>query len=89
MLQPASVMYSHATSQRVTGMQGVFITPHELTKRWNGAVSTGTLANWRSKRTGPPFTKLGGRVLYPLKQLQAWEEAAMRLDVAANDNAPS
>ncbi len=34
-------------------------------------VTTGTLANWRSKRIGPPWMRLGG-VRYPLIGLMRW-----------------
>lgn len=62
-----------------------YLTPVELSKRWNGAVTTGTLANWRSKGTGPTFAKFGSRVRYPLAKVMAWEIANLRLE-AANEN---
>ena len=38
--------------------------------------STRTLANWRSKRVGPPFVRLPGKPpLYPTKDGKAWLEA--------------
>ena len=60
-----------------------FLTAAEVSQRWGGAVSTGTLANWRSQGKGPPYQKLGSRVRYPVAQLEEWEAARM---VAANDN---
>lgn len=63
--------------------QPAFLTPHQLAQRWNGVVTTGTLANWRSKKVGPPFTKLRGRILYPTAQVEAWETANLQ---AVNDN---
>ena len=60
-----------------------FLTPRQLTDRWRGAITTGTLANWRSKGLGPNYVKLGGRVVYQLDQVEAWEAQNMR---AANDN---
>lgn len=53
-----------------------FLTPHDLCKRWGGAITTGTLANWRSTRRGPKFVKVGGRVLYRLADVQEYETAA-------------
>lgn len=35
-------------------------------------VSARTLANWRTQGKGPKFTKLGGKVLYHIDQLQHW-----------------
>lgn len=64
-----------------------FLTPDQLVKRWQNAVTTGTLANWRSKSVGPTFTKLRGRVLYPLASVVDFEKTGMRAAVqaAAND----
>jgi hypothetical protein len=31
-----------------------------------------TLGRWRTKRQGPPVTKLGGRFLYKKSSLTAW-----------------
>ncbi|WP_333605211.1 hypothetical protein [Novosphingobium sp.] len=53
--------------------QQAFITPHDLIKRWGGAVTIGTLANWRCQRVGPTYAKIRGRVLYPVAKLEAWE----------------
>ena len=38
------------------------LTPKELADKWG--VATGTLANWRSKRVGPKFFRVGRKVLY-------------------------
>jgi hypothetical protein len=66
--------------------QSNFLSAAEVSQRWGGAVSTGTLANWRTQKKGPPYQKLGSKVRYPIVQLEAWEAANM---VAANDNEPS
>lgn len=63
-----------------------YLTPAQLSDRWNGAVTTGTLANWRSNRTGPAFAKFGSRVRYPLARVVEWEASNLHL-VGANDNA--
>lgn len=55
------------------GGDKLFLTPAELVERYNGTVSTRTLANWRSAGISPPFTKVGGRILYPLRELIEWE----------------
>lgn len=59
-----------------------FLTPAEVVERWDNAVTTGTLANWRTRGEGPPFTKFGARVRYPLPELKAWEAKNLH-----NDNA--
>ena len=53
--------------------QQAFLTPNDLIKRWGGGIALGTIANWRCQRVGPPFSRIRGRVLYPLAQLEAWE----------------
>jgi hypothetical protein len=65
--------------------QPKYLTASEVSERWGLAVSTGTLANWRTQKKGPPYQKLGSKVRYPIAQLEAWETANM---VAANDNEP-
>ncbi len=57
-----------------------YLTPDEVVIRWGGAIKKGTLANWRSKNKGPPFSKRGASVVYALDKLEIYE--------AANDNQP-
>ena len=61
-------------------MQTQYLTPAGLVDRWDGAVTIGTLANWRSKGEGPDFQKFGSRVRYPLDAVIKYEEA-MRVAV--------
>jgi hypothetical protein len=65
--------------------QSKFLSAAEVSQRWGGAVSTGTLANWRVQKKGPPYQKLGSKVRYPVALLEAWEAAHMMMN-AANDN---
>lgn len=65
--------------------QKTFLTPAELVQRWDDAVTTGTLANWRSKGQGPAFQKFGSRVRYTLAAVEAYERAN-QVGGAANDN---
>lgn len=51
-----------------------FFRPSEVCERYDGAITMRTLANWRSTRQGPPYMKVGGHVLYPFKDLIAWEK---------------
>lgn len=51
-----------------------FLTPEEVAERYRGEVSVGTLRNWRSMRVGPGFVKIGRAVLYPVTELDAWDE---------------
>jgi len=71
-------------------MDRQFLTVDELISRWGSVVTRGTLANWRSKRVGPPFVKLRARVLYPLASLIEFEENGLHISIGdkngANDN---
>lgn len=53
-----------------------FLTPIELAARWR--ISPRTLERWRWAGEGLPFTKIGGRVLYSLADVEAYEAAQMR-----------
>ncbi|WP_228368197.1 DNA-binding protein [Klebsiella pneumoniae] len=67
--------------------QSKFLSAAQVVQRWEGAVTTGTLANWRTQKKGPPYQKMGSKVRYPIAQLEAWEAANM-VNNAANDNNP-
>lgn len=49
----------------------IFLTGAELAARWK--LSHQTLANWRHAGKGPPFIRVGARVLYPLEGITAYE----------------
>ena len=54
--------------------EGKFLTPEEVSERYRGGISVGTLRNWRAMRVGPTFVKVGKAVLYPIRSLDAWDE---------------
>ena len=59
----------------------VDLTHSELTDVEAGAymrLNPKTLANWRSKGRGPKFLKIGGRVLYPRAELDAYKASCLR-----------
>lgn len=51
----------------------LFFTPEELVERYNNKITVRTLANWRSAGVSPPYTKVGGRIVYPVDELLKWE----------------
>jgi hypothetical protein len=51
-----------------------FLTPEEVSERYRSGVSVGTLRNWRAMKIGPSFVKIGKAVLYPIDELEAWDE---------------
>ena len=55
-------------------VQRIYLTPSDLVDRYKGKVTVRTLANWRSSGISPPYTKVNGRILYPLDQLESWEQ---------------
>jgi hypothetical protein len=54
-----------------------YLTAEEVSERYRGAVSLGTLRNWRAMRVGPTFVKIGKAVLYPIDELDAWDKRNM------------
>ncbi len=50
-----------------------YLTAEEVSERYRGEVSVGTLRNWRAQRVGPPFIKIGKSVLYPVQALDEWD----------------
>jgi hypothetical protein len=54
----------------------------ELGRRWN--LSPRTLENLRWKRKGPPYLKLGARIVYRLEDIEAYERANVRLTSAGS-----
>jgi hypothetical protein len=52
-----------------------FLTAQEVSDR--GEITVGTLRNWRAMRIGPAFVKIGKAVLYPVDELDAWDQQNM------------
>lgn len=50
-----------------------YMTPSDVVERYKGVISLKTLANWRVKKEGPSYTKIGGKILYRLADLIEWE----------------
>src|SRR5512144_2177480 len=53
-----------------------YLTQVELAARWR--ISPRTLERWRWAGEGLPFTKVGGRVLYSLSDIETYEAAQTR-----------
>lgn len=52
-----------------------YLTAQQLSARWNEQISPRTLANWRTSGCGPRYVKIGGRVMYRITDIEAWENA--------------
>ena len=48
-----------------------FFTPEQLAARWH--MEAKTLRNWRAARKGPPYIKIGSKILYPVEGVHAHE----------------
>lgn len=53
------------------------LTPKQLAERWH--MTPKTLANRRAAGTGPAYLKNGSRVLYPLAEVERYEQSSLRL----------
>lgn len=57
-------------------MQLKHLNQKELARRWN--ISHRTLERWRWAAEGPQFMKLGGRVVYRMEDIIAFEQNQLR-----------
>lgn len=62
-------------------MSNAHLTQAELSRRWR--ISRFTLERWRCRGRGPRFLKIGGRVLYRLEDVEAYEVANLQDKTAA------
>jgi hypothetical protein len=58
----------------------------DLSRRWN--LSPRTLERWRWLKQGPEYLKIGGRVVYRLEDVEAFETAQRRLASNHHDSSP-
>jgi len=57
-------------------MSGEFLTPDQLCARYQNMITPGTLANWRSTKSGggPTYIRIGNRIFYPVEEVIRWEK---------------
>lgn len=56
-----------------------YLSTTEVVARWSNHVSEQTLRQWRMiPGKGPPFAKLGRKVLYPVARLVEWESRQVK-----------
>ena len=60
------------------------LSTRELAERWN--ISRRTLDRWRWAGEGPRFLKLGGRVVYRIADIEAFEQQQLRTRTDAPAN---
>lgn len=56
--------------------QLLYLTSKELAQRWR--LNDQTLANWRHAGKGPPFIRVGARVLYPIEGIESFEQLSTK-----------
>ncbi len=61
-------------------MDIVFFNQYELAKRWR--LSPRTLERFRYERKGPPYVKIGGRVVYRVTDIVAYENKGLVVPAA-------
>jgi len=59
----------------------------ELSRRWN--ISPRTLERWRWLGQAPRFLKIGGRVVYRLEEIEAFEAQQTRASTTADASSRS
>ena len=60
-------------------MEIVHINQKQLGARWQ--LSEACLERWRCEGIGPQYLKLGGRVLYRLTDIEAYEESCLQAPI--------
>ena len=54
-------------------MEKKYLNPRELAQTFS--LNTGTLANMRTRKIGPPFSKAGKKILYRIQDVEQWLRA--------------
>jgi hypothetical protein len=52
----------------------VLLTPFELVARWHFKITVRTLENWRYRKQGPAWQRIGGRIMYPIDFVIEYEQ---------------
>ncbi|MFE7845313.1 helix-turn-helix domain-containing protein [Microbacterium sp. NPDC057407] len=58
----------------IQSLSHTFVTPAQVVAMLPG-ITLRTLAMWRYRQVGPPYRKLGARIVYPLDELDDWVES--------------
>jgi Helix-turn-helix domain len=59
-----------STAVQTSGLLADYASPEQTAAELG--VSTRTLARWRAKRTGPPYTLIGRKLQYRRSSMTAW-----------------
>jgi hypothetical protein len=72
---PPSPINGCSCGCHASGMDSVrpaWLTPEQVVEYVRGAVTLGTLRNYRSARVGPRFLKVGRTIFYTVESIDAW-----------------
>lgn len=67
-------------------MSTIYMSSHQLAQRW--CMSPKTLERWRWEGNGPQHLKVGGKVLYPIADVVAFEQEGLRQATAKHQGTP-
>ena len=67
---------AHGPTRDAQGQTSLHLNQKELARRWR--MSPRTLERWRWLREGPSYLKIGGKVIYRLTEVEAFEDARVR-----------
>jgi helix-turn-helix protein len=70
----------------MAAMSTTHLNQAELARRWS--ISPRTLERWRWLGQGPRYIKIGGRVVYRLKEIEAFEAQQTRASTAETMKPP-
>ena len=68
-------------------MSDIRLDQKELAVRWS--ISHRTLERWRVEGSGPAYLKIGGRVIYRIEDIEAYEAAQLHAPVTETRVGPS
>ena len=71
-----SASHAHVTTSQQRHGRVEHLNQTQLARRWK--ISPRTLERWRWHGIGPPFIKIGGRVVYRLEDIEAFEAQQRR-----------
>lgn len=63
-------------------MKTIHLSQIDVAERWQ--ISPRTLERWRWEGAGPIHLKIGGRILYRLEDIEAFEHGALKTETTKN-----
>lgn len=67
-------------------MESTYLKPFQLAERWGVTVTT--LSQWRWNGKGPCYLKMGRHVVYPIQDIEDFEQARRRRSTSEQPDNP-